>query len=43
MFAKYHKYQVYGDVIKKYIPYFKLYLEYIYNAENAQKFLIKLQ
>jgi hypothetical protein len=35
-FQKYHKYQTYGDLIKKFIPYFKLYSTYILNAEKGQ-------
>lgn len=42
-FEKYHKYQTYGDLIKKNIPFFKLYTDYIEYADEAQALLLKLE
>jgi len=41
-YEQHHKYQTYGDIIKSMVPFFKLYVDYIYQAENAQNLLIKL-
>ncbi len=40
-YKQHSKYQTYGDIIKGVIPFFKLYIDYIYQAENAQNLLIK--
>ena len=40
--AEYEKYrdeQEYAPIIRKFIPFFKLYTDYILNAESAQRFL----
>ena len=34
--------QVYAPILKKFIPFFKLYTDYILNAESAQRFLQEL-
>jgi hypothetical protein len=38
-FDSYKDSQSYGIILMKYIPFFKLYTDYILNAEVAQKFL----
>lgn len=38
-FESYKDNQTYGIILAKYIPFFKLYTDYILNAEVAQKFL----
>ena len=39
MFEEYNEGQQYGPVIGKFVPFFKLYTDYILNADQAQKFL----
>lgn len=41
-YEKHEKYTTYGDIIKGVIPFFKLYIDYIYQAQNAHSFIIKL-
>jgi hypothetical protein len=38
-YEKYTNEQQYAPILKKFIPFFKLYTDYILNAESAQKFL----
>lgn len=43
--AEYNNYsndQLYAPILKKFIPFFKLYTDYILNAESAQRFLQEL-
>ena len=42
-FEKYEKYQTFGDVFLKNIPFFKIYTDYIMYADDAQKLLLSLQ
>jgi breakpoint cluster region protein len=41
-FDSYSEQQQYGRTLKKYIPFFKLYTDYILNAESAQRLLQEL-
>lgn len=41
-FAKYDKNQTYGDILAKNFPYFKIYTDYIYYADQAQALILKL-
>ncbi len=41
-YDKYNNDQQYAPILKKFIPFFKLYTDYILNAESAQKFLQEL-
>lgn len=41
-FAKYTKEQTYGDILSKNFPYFKIYTDYIYYADQAQSLLLKM-
>lgn len=42
-FSNYDKYQTYGDIFRKNIPFFKLYNDYILYADQAEKILLELQ
>ena len=42
-FSKYEKYQTFGDVFIKNIPYFKIYTDYIMYADEAEKIMLHLQ
>ena len=38
----YDKNQIYGDILVKNFPYFKIYNDYIYYADQAQALMLKL-
>ena len=43
-YDSYSKYQCYGDLIKKNLPFFKLYIDYILNVNaGAQADFMKLE
>lgn len=42
-YENYSDSQCYGTILRKFIPFFKLYTDYILNAEAAQKFLKELE
>jgi hypothetical protein len=41
-YANYSNEQLYAPILRKFIPFFKLYTDYILNAESAQRFLQEL-
>jgi hypothetical protein len=41
-YEHYSQEQLYAPILKKFIPFFKLYTDYILNAESAQRFLQEL-
>lgn len=40
-FVNYDKNQIYGDILVKNFPYFKIYNDYIYYADQAQALILK--
>lgn len=42
-YDNYNEHQCYGKILKNFIPFFKLYTDYILNAQTAQKCLQDLQ
>lgn len=41
-YKQYSDSQQYGSILQKFIPFFKLYTDYILNADSAQKLLMEL-
>lgn len=42
LYDKYDDNQCYAPILKHIIPFFKVYTDYVLNAEAAQKFMKKL-